>query len=96
MSVKSNSGRVFKTKWFVRFAQKQDITDADLCKAFIDAKRGIIDADLGGGVIKQRIARPQEGKSGGFRAIVLFQVAQHCFLFTAFPKTNVQTLQRTN
>jgi hypothetical protein len=48
--------RVFKTKSFVRFARKADIGDAVLCEAIQDAERGLIAADLGGGVIKQRIA----------------------------------------
>ena len=35
------------------------------------AERGQIDADLGGGVIKQRVARPGRGRSGGYRMIML-------------------------
>ena len=65
--------RVFKNKWFVRFARKQGIKDVDLCDAIANVERGVIDADLGSGVIKQRIARPGEGKSGGFRSVVLLR-----------------------
>jgi hypothetical protein len=49
--------RIFKNKPFARFARKSEISDSDLCQAINDAERGLIDADLGGGVIKQRIAR---------------------------------------
>jgi len=49
--------RVFKNKWFVRFATAEDIDDATLCKAITDAEKGLIDADLGGGGVKLRIAR---------------------------------------
>ena len=56
--------RVFKNKKFARFARKNEVTDADLCSTIQDANRGFIDADLGGGVIKQRIARRGAGKSG--------------------------------
>ena len=56
--------RVFKNKAFARFAKKADITDATLCSAVVDAECGLMAADLGGGVIKQRIARPGEGKVG--------------------------------
>lgn len=52
--------RVFKTKSFPRFARKARITDAILCAAIADASRGLIEADLGGGVVKQRI--DAEGK----------------------------------
>lgn len=79
--------RIFKTKWFARFARREDIADADLCEAIEQAEKGLIDADLGGGVIKQRIARPNEGKSGGYRSIVLFQVGQKAFFVYGFPKS---------
>jgi len=59
--------RIFKSSWFVRFAKKKRITDAKLCEAIENAEKGLIDADYGDGLIKQRIARPGEGKSGGYR-----------------------------
>ncbi len=86
--------RVFKTKWFVRFARKQGIEDAALCEAIARVGRGLIDADLGGGVIKQRIARPGAGKSGGFRSIVLFRSGHGAFFVYGFPKSardNIRT-----
>ncbi len=52
--------RVFKTKWFRRFARKEKISDEVLCEAIKRASQGLIDADLGHNVIKQRIARPNE------------------------------------
>ena len=61
----------YKTKPFNRFARKARISDSDLWEAARRANAGIMDADLGGGVIKQRIARLGEGKSGGSRCIVL-------------------------
>jgi hypothetical protein len=61
--------RVFKTKPFARFASREWLADQELCEAVRRAERGLIDADLGGGVIKQRLAREGQGKSGGFRII---------------------------
>ncbi len=70
--------RIFKNKAFTRFAKKSGIDDASLCKASRDAERGLLDADLGGGVIKQRVARIGGGKSGGFRTlIVIFRRRLH-------------------
>jgi hypothetical protein len=46
--------RIFKNKPFARFAWKNEISDEDLCQAIGAANRGLIAADLGGGVIKQR------------------------------------------
>jgi hypothetical protein len=53
-----NRVRIFKNKPFARFARKMGLTDTALCEAISSASRGLIDADLGGGVIKQRIAGP--------------------------------------
>lgn len=80
--------RVFKNKWFVRFARRQRIGDKALCEAVADAEKGQVDADLGGGVIKQRIARPGEGKSGGFRSIVLFRSGERAFFVYGFAKSD--------
>ena len=79
--------RIFKTKWFARFARGEGIRDAALCAAIEEAARGLVDADLGGGVIKQRIARPGAGKSGGFRTIVLFRVGANAFFVYGFAKS---------
>ena len=79
--------RVFKNRWFARFARQNRIGDGTLCEAAARAGTGLIDADLGGGVIKQRIARPSEGKSGGFRSIVLFRSGDKAFFVYGFPKS---------
>lgn len=63
---------VYKTKEFSRFARKADLKSADLLDAAKAVASGQWDADLGGGVFKQRIARDGGGKSGGFRTIILF------------------------
>lgn len=80
--------RVFKNKWFVRFARKQRIEDKALCEAVARAEKGLIDADLGGGVIKQRIGRPGEGKSHGFRSFVLFRSGKRAFFVYGFAKSD--------
>lgn len=79
--------RVFKTKPFARFASKEGIEDAALVEAVRRAERGMFDADLGGSVIKQRIARRGQGKSGGFRSIVLFRAAHRAFFVYGFAKS---------
>jgi hypothetical protein len=62
--------RIFKTKWFVRYARQERISDSSLLDSVHRAEEGLIDADLGGGVIEQRIARPGRGKSGGYRVLI--------------------------
>ena len=65
--------RIYKTKPFARFARRERIADSALCEAVKRAEQGLVDADLGGGVIKQRIARPGQGRSGGFRVLIAYR-----------------------
>jgi hypothetical protein len=78
--------RVYKTKPFARFARKARISEAELWRAAQRANEGIIDADLGGGVVKQRIARSGEGKSGGSRSILLFRKNTRAVFVYGFEK----------
>ena len=78
--------RIFKNKAFTRFATKAQIGDLMLCEAIDDAERGLIAADLGGGVIKQRIARRGQGKSGGFRTLIVFRAGARAFFVHGFAK----------
>ena len=65
--------RIFKTKGLVRYARRQRIDNTSLREAIERASRGLIDADLGGGVIKQRVARVGRGRSGGHRMLVAYR-----------------------
>jgi hypothetical protein len=65
--------RVFKSAWFRKFAGKEKISDAALCDAVARAEAGLIDADLGAGLLKQRVSRPGAGKSGGYRTLIFFR-----------------------
>jgi hypothetical protein len=78
--------RIFKNKAFMRFAKKADIGDAALCEAIRDAERGLIAAGLGGSVIKQRIARSGQGKSSGFRTLIVFRAGARAFFVHGFAK----------
>ena len=77
---------VYKTKEFAKFARKADLGNAELLGAANAVASGLSDADLGGGVFKQRIAREGGGKSGGFRTIILFKVGGHSFFVHGFAK----------
>ena len=86
--------QTFKTKAFGRFADREGLEDAALCEAVRRAREGLIDADLGGGVIKQRIARKGGGRSGGFRTIVLFRRGVLAFFVYGFAKSDRENLRR--
>ena len=85
--------RIFKTRIFARFARKVALTDTALSNAIMHAERGLIDADLGGGVIKQRIARRGDGKSGGFRTIVLLRLKERAVFVYGFEKSARDNIQ---
>ena len=86
--------RIFKTKPFARFADHEEIADAELCDAIRRAEEGLIDTDLGGGVIKLRLARKGQGKSGGFRSIVLFRRGERAFFVYGFAKSDRDNIRR--
>lgn len=80
--------RTLKSKHFVRFMKDTGITDADLREAAQQAEKGLIDADLGGGLLKQRIARRNQGKSSGFRTILVFRAADRSIFIYGFAKND--------
>ncbi len=79
--------RIFKSRWFQRFVRKERISDAVLREAVARAEKGQIDAELGGEVIKQRIARPGQGKSKGYRTIIFFRRGVRAFFVYGFAKS---------
>lgn len=77
---------VYKTKEFARFARKVKLTAQALTNAAAEVADGKFDADLGGGVFKQRIAREGGGKSGGFRILMIYKKDKHTFFVYGFAK----------
>ncbi|WP_107819104.1 type II toxin-antitoxin system RelE/ParE family toxin [Neisseria bergeri] len=84
--------RIFKNQWIVKFAKKHKISDSELLEAVERADNGLTDADLGGGVIKQRIARQGQGRSGGYRSLILFKQADRAFFVYAFAKNDRENI----
>lgn len=79
--------RVYKTKQFGKFSRREGLDDGRLWKAAREIADGNPDADLGGGVFKQRVARPGGGKSGGYRTVVLHKRGDAYVLTYGFPKS---------
>jgi hypothetical protein len=84
--------RILMTRWFRRFVRRERLTDAVLRDAVVRAARGQVDADLGGGVIKQRVARPGQGRSGGYRVIVLYRAGTRAIFAFGFAKSRKDDL----
>jgi hypothetical protein len=84
--------RLFKLKAFARFQRREGIADKTLSKAIRSAEDGLVDADLGGGLIKQRVARPGQGKRGGFRTIVAYRRGSRAVFLFGFAKSERENL----
>ncbi len=84
--------RVYETRIFSRFARKESIKEKQLLDAVQRASDGLIDADLGGGLIKQRVARPGQGRSGGYRTILVFRMGSLAIFLTGFAKNERENI----
>lgn len=78
--------RTFKTRHFARWMRKTELSDALLCIAVAEMAAGLVDADLGGGVVKKRVALPGRGKSGGARTLVATNRGDRWFFVFGFEK----------
>jgi len=86
--------RVFRTRTFTRWMRKAGLADAALCYAVDEMARGLVDADLGGHVMKKRVALPGQGKSGGARTIVATRLADRWFFLFGFEKNERANIDR--
>ncbi|HEX8623143.1 MAG TPA: type II toxin-antitoxin system RelE/ParE family toxin [Allosphingosinicella sp.] len=89
--------RVLLTPEFSRVATKHDVSDSQLCEAVERAEAGLIDASLGGPLIKQRIPRPGQGRSRGFRAAAIYRAGNRFIFVHLFPKSakaNLSSVER--
>ena len=80
--------RVFKTRHFQRWMRKTALTDAVLCKAVEEMAAGLIDADLGGGVVKKRVGLAGRGKRSGVRTLVATNKDTRWFFVFGFEKSD--------
>ncbi len=79
-------GRIFKTRYFHRWMRKTELADAQLCQAVAEMSAGLIDADLGGGLVKKRVGLPGRGKRGGVRVLVATNRDDRWFFVFGFAK----------
>ena len=82
---------IYKTRWFDKWARKQDLEDVSLCTAVDEMIVGLYDADLGSGLFKKRIARSGQGKRSGFRTLIATNKGDRWIFVFGFPKN-----QRSN
>jgi hypothetical protein len=84
--------RVLKLKAFARWARKEGIADSLLRVAVREMRSGLVDADLGGGLFKKRVARRGAGKSGGYRTILAADLRSRWIFLHGFAKSERDNL----
>jgi hypothetical protein len=86
--------KLYKTKEFARLARKNSVSDEDLKEAVHRAEEGLVDANLGANLIKQRVARKGEGRSGGFRTIIFLKEGDRAVFLHMFEKSSQANLTK--
>ncbi|NNF52564.1 MAG: type II toxin-antitoxin system RelE/ParE family toxin [Gammaproteobacteria bacterium] len=84
--------RVYKTRWFNRWAKKAGLSDRALLAAVDEMERGLVGDALGGFVFKKRVAFPGGGKRGGSRALIVYKKADRAFFVFGFRKSRRSTI----
>lgn len=84
--------RVFKTRHFARWMQKTALSDAVLLTAVSEMERGLIDADLGGGIVKKRIAMQGHGKRGSTRTLIATNKNDRWFFVLGYEKKDIASI----
>lgn len=78
--------QIFKTRLFERWAKAEHVSNQALIKAAAELNEGLVGAALGGNVYKKRVAKPGQGKSGGYRTILAFKIKGKAFFMYGFAK----------
>lgn len=86
--------RAYLTKSFLREAKSDGLLDEDFKDAIRRAEQGLVEAHLGGGLIKQRIPRGNRGAAKGSRAIVFYQRGKIAIFLHVFPKSRKANLSK--
>jgi hypothetical protein len=87
--------KAYLPKPFQRDCKKDGISNEDCVEAIRKAEKGLVDADLGGGLIKQRIPRGNLGAARGSRAIVFYKRGKVAVFLYIFPKSSKADLKKS-
>jgi hypothetical protein len=84
--------KVYKTRWFSRWAKSESVSDKALLNAMSEMTNGLVGSDLGGSVFKKRVALPGRGKSGGSRTLVAYNKGDAIFFIYGFAKNDKENI----
>ena len=86
--------RIYKSKWFSKWADKEGLQNSDLTIAVQEMQDGLIDADLGGYVVKKRVGLNGQGKRGGARTLLAFKIDEKAFFMFGFAKNQQDNIDK--
>ena len=86
--------RIYKSKWFSKWADKEGLQNSDLTIAVQEMQDGLIDADLGGHVVKKRVGLNGQGKRGGVRTLLAFKIDEKAFFMFGFAKNQQDNIDK--
>ena len=81
-----------QAKEFKKWSKSEKLSDQNLAKAISEIEDGLIDANLGGGLIKKRVAIGSSGKSGGARTIIAYKKGEKAFFLYGFKKNEMSNI----
>jgi hypothetical protein len=84
---------IYLSKVFTRLARREGLSDVHICQAVAEMNKGLIDGNLGAGLVKKRIAIPGQGKSGGWRSLLGFQAGKKAFFLYLFSKNRLDNIE---
>lgn len=87
--------RIFKNRAFNKWAAREGLSDATLRRAVQELEQGLLDADLGGSVVKKRVPLAGRGKRGGARTLVVYRTGSRAVFVYGFAK-NVRSAIRVD
>lgn len=87
--------RVFKYRHFSKWAKSERLSDSALLDALKEIESGLVDADLGAGLFKKRVARQGMGKRSGYRVLLALKFKERAFFLHGFPKSERENIDET-
>lgn len=87
--------KALKNRQFARWAKGEQLTDQALCIAIRELERGLVDAKLGGPLLKKRISKGHRGKSGGLRTIIAYRQEHRLVFLFGFAKREKANIDQT-
>lgn len=85
---------ILKLKSFHRWSRSENVTDRAIKEAVEEIKRGLVDGNLGGGLLKKRVSRDGEGKRGGFRTLLAYRNDDRAIFILGFPKSERDNVEK--